>query len=500
MAFPDNTGHLESWDWICSLRITVILGCLLFLNLTSLFINIVLCRRRARSHQTTYQKHREIPDRTIYNFQAYVVQHSEWSSSVVIPTGAAESRDNSLEIPSLSQIPEQINCVEVVNHRKIFIGRVEWCGYEAFLKECINPIELQLHRKLSHENIVQFYWSNMVDKPRIIMSPGVECQRHLPLSFYCMEYCEGKSLNSFLVEEGHGMCLKEILAIILNVVSGLKYLHSQKIAHRDLKCENVMVQTKGQILAKIADFDHAIEPKTVSELNQHERNSFGSPLYTAPEFLLDKVTSPQSEDYLRHDIFSLGLLMWECLTWGKCRQNTVSCHAVTATAGRAEGETSPLLHPPLLAPRVTSTCYAGLSSTSGVTRESTHDMANYKSLVTCSSTVHIALLTQLCTSLNLMYNKKEKVLKRKGVFVRGDRLIDRDLMRELYTKNLHARPNLFPDTSETARSLNMLLEDCWRSEPRERWGVEDVYEVVKGIVARVQSAALVMGDDSPQEV
>ena len=44
------------------------------------------------------------------------------------------------------------------------------------------------------------------------------------------------------------------------------------------------------------------------------------------------VASPGSADYLRHDIFSLGLLIWECLTWVKCRENVTNvCHSDLTT-------------------------------------------------------------------------------------------------------------------------------------------------------------------------
>ena len=188
-----HSGNDRSWDWVCTRQTSLVLGVLLLLNLLSLLFNLLSYRRRLILVSGEQSPHPQLSDptnRTIRNFQAYVIQHDLHSHSSAVPTSMvieSSVEGHSFEQPTVRHIPEQINCVEVTPLRKIFMGRIEWCGYDAFLKECINPIELQLHRRLSHDNIVQFYWSNMVDKPKIILSDGVECARHLPLSFYCME-------------------------------------------------------------------------------------------------------------------------------------------------------------------------------------------------------------------------------------------------------------------------------------------------------------------------
>lgn len=66
----------------------------------------------------------------------------------------------------------------------------------------------------------------------------------------------------------------------------LNYLHSRKIVHRDIKLENVLMQTKEQdnLAIKITDFGFArfFDPaKGLSDV-------LGSPLYMAPEILLKK--------------------------------------------------------------------------------------------------------------------------------------------------------------------------------------------------------------------
>jgi len=84
------------------------------------------------------------------------------------------------------------------------------------------------------------------------------------------------------------------------VLSAIKYLHSENLAHLDIKLENVLVDVNEGV--KVIDFD-ACEPvekgtKTVS-LNK------GSPGYRAPEFVKGNV-----ENLLAGDIYSLGIVLF----------------------------------------------------------------------------------------------------------------------------------------------------------------------------------------------
>ena len=74
-----------------------------------------------------------------------------------------------------------------------------------------------------------------------------------------MEYVQGKSLYSFLRKKG-GVMLKieEQLAknIFKQVAEAVAYLHEEKIVHRDLKLENVLIDEQNRI--KIIDFGFSV--------------------------------------------------------------------------------------------------------------------------------------------------------------------------------------------------------------------------------------------------
>jgi len=88
--------------------------------------------------------------------------------------------------------------------------------------------------------------------------------------------------------------------IFKQIISAIKYLHGQGLAHLDLKLENVLVDVKEGI--KVIDFD-ACEPAT-SALKK-SAVSKGSLGYRAPELANGTI-----EDLLLGDIYSLGVVLF----------------------------------------------------------------------------------------------------------------------------------------------------------------------------------------------
>nr|XP_055101044.1 serine/threonine-protein kinase N2-like [Symphalangus syndactylus]XP_055101045.1 serine/threonine-protein kinase N2-like [Symphalangus syndactylus] len=86
------------------------------------------------------------------------------------------------------------------------------------------------------------------------------------------------------------------------VVLGLQYLHEHKIAHRDLKLENLLLDTEGFV--KIADFGLCKEG-----MGYRDRTSTfcGTPLYLAPE-VLTEISYTRAVDW-----WGLGVLIYQML-------------------------------------------------------------------------------------------------------------------------------------------------------------------------------------------
>jgi serine/threonine protein kinase len=96
--------------------------------------------------------------------------------------------------------------------------------------------ELKLISKLKNNNIVNFV-GFIVEKTQF----GI-----------VLEYCELKTLKSFMEENKTQFKWKLKLKLLLDISKRMEYIHFKKFIHRDLKLENVLV-TK-QLIAKITDF------------------------------------------------------------------------------------------------------------------------------------------------------------------------------------------------------------------------------------------------------
>jgi len=85
------------------------------------------------------------------------------------------------------------------------------------------------------------------------------------------------------------------------MVDTLQYIKSKKVAHRDIKIENMLVNELFEI--KFADFGFASLSKEV------EQQQMGTPIYVAPEII-------EGKEYLgeRVDVFSCGVVLFIMLT------------------------------------------------------------------------------------------------------------------------------------------------------------------------------------------
>src|SRR6266481_5361357 len=123
------------------------------------------------------------------------------------------------------------------------------------------------------------------------------------LVYMAMEYVEGRELREMLVE-GQSVPVVQAVDIAAQVGEGLAYAHQHHVVHRDIKPANILVTADGR--AKIADF--GIARMRSSETRTQTGIILGSPKYISPEQVVGKRADHRS------DIFSLGIILYECLT------------------------------------------------------------------------------------------------------------------------------------------------------------------------------------------
>jgi len=125
-------------------------------------------------------------------------------------------------------------------------------------------------------------------------------------SYIVMELVEGRTLQAAILEQGR-LDLPDTIAIVSQVADALDHAHAQGVVHRDVKPANVMIEPSGHI--KVMDFGIA---KLESGANLTTSGLIlGTPNYMAPE-----QARGGSVDG-RADVFSLGCILYECLTGQK---------------------------------------------------------------------------------------------------------------------------------------------------------------------------------------
>ena len=130
--------------------------------------------------------------------------------------------------------------------------------------------EIDILRKLDHPNIVKIIEFYSASKAYYIITDYCSCgELYNQIKFQYNEY--------------------QLSVLFYQVFSGLYYLHSKNIVHRDLKLENILISemeldkktNKKYFWIKIIDFGTA----KIFEKNKNEKTVIGSSYYIAPEVL-----------------------------------------------------------------------------------------------------------------------------------------------------------------------------------------------------------------------
>lgn len=129
--------------------------------------------------------------------------------------------------------------------------------------------------------------------------------------FLVMDLLDGQSLENILERQNH-LDWQRALGIFQQVCGALREAHDKGIIHRDLKPGNIILSTaKTGETARLVDFGLAKltgeDGRSLAQLTQ-TGETLGTPVYMAPEQCRgEKVDA-------RADIYSLGCVMYECLT------------------------------------------------------------------------------------------------------------------------------------------------------------------------------------------
>jgi len=145
--------------------------------------------------------------------------------------------------------------------------------------------EVRIARQIAHKNVCRVY-----DIGEIEGQP-----------YLSMEYLDGEDLAGLLRRIGR-LPGDKAVEFSRKLCAGLAAAHAQGVLHRDLKPANIMIDGRGEV--RIMDFGLA----AVAQDLQGAEIRNGTPAYMAPEQLVGREVSVQS------DIYALGLVLYEMFT------------------------------------------------------------------------------------------------------------------------------------------------------------------------------------------
>ncbi|XP_050211093.1 probable serine/threonine-protein kinase WNK7 [Mercurialis annua] len=175
---------------------------------------------------------------------------------------------------------------------KVHRIEVAWC------QSLVNPenfdmllSEVNLLKSLNHDRVVRFfhYWIN---------------EKNMTLNIITELFPSG-SLKNYCSKNRRYLNTEVIKNWARQILTGLIYLHSNRIVHRDLKCDNLLVTREGEV--KIGDFGIAIV------MNQNQ-NSLPSVVKGTPAFIAPEVYQEGGEFNEFVDIYAFGMCILEMVT------------------------------------------------------------------------------------------------------------------------------------------------------------------------------------------
>ncbi|XP_010692392.2 serine/threonine-protein kinase TIO isoform X2 [Beta vulgaris subsp. vulgaris] len=142
--------------------------------------------------------------------------------------------------------------------------------------------EIEILKKLKHENIIEMLDSFETAEEFCVVT----------------EFAQGELFE--ILENDNSMPEVQVQAIAKQLVCALHYLHSNRIIHRDMKPQNILICSGSKL--KLCDFGFARAMSTRTVVLHSVK---GTPLYMAPELVRER---PYNHTV---DLWSLGVILYE---------------------------------------------------------------------------------------------------------------------------------------------------------------------------------------------
>jgi [calcium/calmodulin-dependent protein kinase] kinase len=173
------------------------------------------------------------------------------------------------------------------------------------IEDALNEIQTYKAFPSEHQNILSLYQilnDKEKDKTYLIMELA-EQGSLVTLDEKTGVFTLNKNYDNTKYDE------KLIKSWILDIATGIKFLHDNNIAHCDIKSDNIVIGKEGK--CKLADFGNSLR------INEGENDNFirtqGNIYFFPPELVDEKEKDKKTIDYKAVDIWMLGVSIYTCI-------------------------------------------------------------------------------------------------------------------------------------------------------------------------------------------
>ncbi|CAJ0863938.1 4934_t:CDS:2 [Entrophospora sp. SA101] len=150
-----------------------------------------------------------------------------------------------------------------------------------------------------YSTVYSAYW---IDGPILLWEKTMDCYiRNGPIKVAIKRFNNSQNISREFIDRV--LCWRDIVEILWSISNGLDHIHQEKLFHTNLHGGNILVDNENDfIYTCISDVGLNIPGGKVEDEN--DNNIYGVLPYIAPEVLLDRCYTYES------DIYSFGILMW----------------------------------------------------------------------------------------------------------------------------------------------------------------------------------------------